>query len=179
MQTVQITLSCPQAYRDPLMEYVVFRETPVHQCYEWVTYNFGDPLDERMITTDHPMCIVSRLAVDGSDVIGYFFTDSGYGYATVGDTEYDTGDGYRCERLRVVEGCTIFWVPYTAGERLPSNAVIGGVMANGDVPYVVKFDAIHDGKMSISAYYIEGAPYAISGYYGTRHSVTMMMMVVL
>ena len=52
-------------------------------------------------------------------------------------------------------------------------------MANGDVPYVVKFDVIHDGKMSISAYYIEGFPYAISGYYGTRHSATMMMMVVL
>ena len=81
----QFTSPCPQAYSDPLMEYVVFRETPVHQCYEWVTYNSGDPLDERMITTDHPMCIVSRLAVDGSDVVGYFFTDKGHCYGTVGE----------------------------------------------------------------------------------------------
>ena len=157
----------------------MFRETPVHQCYECVTYNSGDPLDERMITTDHPMCIVSRLVVDGSDVVGYFFTDKGHCYGTVGDREYNTEGGYLCERLRVIEGCTIFWVPYIAGDRLPSNAVIGGAMANANVSYVVKFDVIPNGEMSISAYYIEGAPYAISGYYGTRHSATMMMMVVL
>ena len=175
----RFTATCLLAYSDPVMEFVVFRETPVHQCYEWVTYNSGDPLDERMIAADNPERIVSRLAVSGSDVVGYFFTVKGKCYGTVGDREYYTWDGYLCERLRVIEGCTIFWVPYTAGETLPSNAVIGGAMANGDVPYVVKFDVIHDGKMSISAYYIEGFPYAITGYYGTRHSATMMMMVVL
>ena len=63
---------------------------------------------------------------------------------------------------------------------MPSRAVIGDVMANGDVPYVVKFDIIHSGDVkSISGYHIEGAAHATSGFGGTRHSKIMMMMVVL
>ena len=174
------TSPCPQAYSDPAMEFVVLRETPVIQCYEWVPYSRGDPLDERMIATDSPVHIVSRLHVNGNDVVGYLSTNSWYCYGTLGNTEYTTYQGYSCERLRVVEGCTIFWVPYTAGRPLPSQAVIGGVMANGDVVYVVKFDCIFNGKVkSISGYYIEGAPHATSGYAGTRHLAAMMMMVVL
>ena len=176
----RFTSPCPQAFSDPVMEFVVFRETPVSQWYEWVMYSPGDPLGERMIATDSPWCVVSRLQVNGNDVVSYFVTDSDHCWGTFGETEYSTQQGYRCERLRVVEGCTIFCVPYTAGNPLPPRAVIGGVMANGDVPYVVKFDCIHNGKVeSISGYYIEGATHAISGYYSTRYSTNMTMMVVL
>ena len=176
----RFTSPCPQAYSDPLMEYVVFRETPVHQCYEWVTYNSGDPLGERMTATDSPWCIVSRLQVNGNDVVSYFVTDSDHCWGTFEKTEYSTKQGYRCERLRVVEGSTPFWVPYKAGEPLPSRAVIGGTMANGDVPYVVKFDCIYKSKVeSISSYYIEGATHAISGYHWPQYSTNMMKMVVL
>ena len=171
---------CPQVFSDPAMEFVVFRETPVNQCYEWVPYNAGDPLDERMIATDSPWFIVSRLKVNSNDVICYFTTKSNACWGTLGGPEYSTHQGYRCERLRIVEGCTIFWVSYTAGEQLPSQTVIGGAMANGDVVYVVKFDRIHRNKVfSISGYYIEGATHAISNYYGVRHSVIMMVMVML
>ena len=53
-------------------------------------------------------------------------------------------------------------------------------MANGDVPYVVKFDIIHNGDVkNIYGYYIKGAAHATSGFAGTRHTKTMMMMVVL
>ena len=176
----RFTSPCPQAFSDPVMEFVVFRETPVNQCYEWVMYSPGDQLGEQMIATDIPWCVVSRLQVNGNDVVSYFVTDSDHCWGTFGETEYSTQQGYRCERLRVVEGCTIFWVPYTVGEPLPSRAVIEGVMANGDVPYVVKFDCIHNGKVeSISGYYIEGATHAISGYYSTRYATNMTMMVVL
>ena len=176
----RFTFPCPQAFSDQVMEFVVFSETPVNQCYEWVPYSRGDPLGERMIATDSPWCIVSRLQVNGNDVVSFFVTDKDHCWGTFGETGYSTKQGYRCERLRVVEGCTIFWVPYTAGNPLPSRAVIGGAMANGDVPYVVKFDCIHNGKVeSISGYYIEGATHAISGYYSTRYSTNMTMMVVL
>ena len=162
------------------MEFVAFRETPENQCYEWVLYSPGDPLGERMIATDSPWCIVSRLQVNGNDVVSYFVTDKDHCWGTFEETEYSTLKGYRCERLRVVEGCTIFWVPYKAGEPLPSRAVIGGAMANGDVPYVVKFDCIYDDEVkSISGYYIEGATDAISGYIWPLYSTNMKMMVVL
>ena len=176
----RFTSPCPQAFSDPTMEYVVFRITPINQCYEWVKYSSRDSLDERMIATDTPIHIVARLQVNGNDVVSYFVINDETCYGTLVDTEYNSHQGHQCERLRVVEGCTIFWVPYTAGRPLPPNAVIGGVLANGDVPYVVKFDIIYKGAVqSISGHYIEGGPHAISGYAETRYSTTMMMMVVL
>ena len=171
---------CPQAYSDSTMECVVFRKTPINQCYEWVPYNPGDPLDERMIATDSPSYIVARLHVSGNNVV-YFSTITDACWGKLEGTQYSTQQGYLCERLRVVEDCTIFWVPYTAGASLPSPAVIGGVMANGDVANVVKFDCIYRGTVkSLFGYYTEGATHAISSYGGTtRLSATMMMMIVL
>ena len=170
----RFAVPCPQAISDPNMEFVVLRVTPVHKCYEWVPYSIGDPLDERMIATDIPAYIVSRLLVGGNDAVCYMSTNNGKCYASLGGTEYSS-DLYLCQRLRVMESCTIFWVPFTAGGSIPSKAVIGGVMANGDVPYVVKFG----NPKSISGYYTKGAPHAISVSGVTRYSTTMMMMVVL
>ena len=162
-------------------EFVILREMPANQCYEWVPYSPGDPLDERMIATDSPWCIVARLQVSGNDVISYFVRGMDHCYGALEDTEYSTEHGYQCERLRVVEGCTIFWVPYTAGGPLPSQAVIGGSMANGEVPYVVKYDVIHNGAVdNIIGNYIEGGTHIIGTYGGEpQMSVTMMVMVVL
>ena len=178
----QFTSPCPQAYTHPVMEFVVFRETPVNQCYEWVPYSPDDPLDERMITIDSSWCIVSRLQISGSNVVGYFHTRYSTCYSNLegDDHDYSSKHGYLCDRLRIREGCTIFWVPYKAGEPLPLQAVIGSVMANGDVAYVVKFECVCNGEVvSISGYHTEGATHAIGGYYGTRYSTAMMMMIVL
>ena len=123
---------------------------------------------------------MARLQVNGNDVVSYFVISADACYGTLVHTEYNSHQGHQCERLRVVEGCTIFWVPYTAGRPLQPNAAIGGFLANDVVPYVVKFDIIHKGAMkSISGHYIKGDPHAISGFAGTRHSTTMVMMVVL
>ena len=174
----RLTSPCPQAFSDPVMEFVVFRETPVNHCYEWVPYTSGDPLDERMIATDTPWLIVARLQVNDNGVVGYMTTRNRNCYGTFGETGYNS-NLHRCERLRVMEGCTIFWVAYIAGDTLPSTVVIGGVLANGDVAYVVKFDIFYRGSKNISGYYIESDPHAISGYAGKRRSTAVMMMVVL
>ena len=67
---------CPRADSDPLVEFVVFRKTPINKCYEWVPYRSGEPLDERMIATDIPWYIVARLHVNGNHVVCYFSTIS-------------------------------------------------------------------------------------------------------
>ena len=174
------TSPCPQAYGDPVMEFMVFRDTAAKQCYDWVPYSSGDPLDERMISTDTSSIIVARLEVDGNHLVCYFFYDYAC-YCSLGPTQYSNTQGYPCARLRVVDGCTIFWVPYTAGEPIPSQAVIGGSMANGDVAYVIKFVHFHtDGQVwSIAGYYVDGAPHATSTLHGVRYSTNVMMMVVL
>ena len=117
---------CPQAYSDPTMECVVFRKTPINQCYEWVPCNSRDPIDERMIATDCPSYIVARLHVSGNDVVCYFSTISDAWWGNLEGTEYSTRQGYQCERLHAVKGCTIYWVPYTAGGTLPSHWMCHG-----------------------------------------------------
>ena len=67
----RFTHPCPQAFSDLVMEYVVFRETPINQCYGWVPYSRGDPLDARSITTGSPIFVVARLQVNGNDVVSY------------------------------------------------------------------------------------------------------------
>ena len=177
----RITSPCPQAIGDPVMEFAVFRETSAKQCYKWVPYSSGDVLDERMISTDTSSYIVARLKVNGNDLVCKFEDGVGCSGGVLGSTTYKSNQGYQCERLRVVEGCTIFWVSYTAGEPIPAQAVIGGSMANGDGVYVVKFDYAHaNGQVwSIVSYYIEGPLYATSPFLTVGHATNVMMMVVL
>ena len=63
----QFSSPCPQAFSDPVMEFMVFRKTLVNWSYEWVSYSPGDPLDERMIATENPRCIMARLQVNNND----------------------------------------------------------------------------------------------------------------
>ena len=69
----QFSSPCPQAFSDSVMEFVVFRNTPVSRCYEWVPYSPGDPLDERMVATDNPWFIVARLQVNNNDGVDHCF----------------------------------------------------------------------------------------------------------
>ena len=69
------TSPCPEAKSDPIMEFVVFTKKPSQGCYEWVPYSAGDTADDRMIYTDNPRHIISRMQRDGNDV-GVIFTPS-------------------------------------------------------------------------------------------------------
>ena len=84
---------------------------------------------------------MARLQVNNTGVVSHFTVGVDHCFGGLGKTEHSTVHGYQCERQRVDEGFTFFWVPYTAGWPLPCQAVIGGFMANGDVPYVVRYDA--------------------------------------
>ena len=86
--------------------------------------------------------------------------------------------GYSCQRLRIMEDCTVFWVPYTARDPIPSRAVMAGHTANGSVVYVTKFYGIK--SHSLAGHYVDGAE-RTSGVRGraVESSTTMMMLVVL
>ena len=176
----RFTSPCAQALVDPVMEFVVFREISAKKCYEWLPYSPGDPLDERLIATETWFFVVARLLVNGNDLVCYLHTIFERCFGNLGTNLYNSNGGYPCALLRVVEGCTIFWVPYTAGGPIPAQTVIGGSMANGEVTYVVKFDIHNNGKpKSLVGYYIEGATHATSAFVTAQYSTDMMMMVVL
>ena len=60
---------CPQALGDPAMEFSVFTQRPYEQCYEWIPYNTGDSVDERMIYVDTSFHIIARRQMTGNDTL--------------------------------------------------------------------------------------------------------------
>ena len=176
----RFTSPCPEAKSDPFMEFVVFTQRPYEKCYEWVPYSAGDTADGRMIYTDHPLHMISRMQKEGNDFGCHFHTKNSNCYVRTGDTVFDKDECYPCQRLRIKEGCTVFWVPYIARNPIPPRAVITGHMANGDRVYVTKFDYNQPPVNSLAGHYVEGAENTFSDYGGgTRRSSAMMIMVVL
>ena len=173
---------CPLAHEAPGMEYLVFTKTPAHQCSQWLPYTSPDAVDARMITSQTGVLMVSRIKYNGNYIIGYEYIPYGkcFTYTTVDEKIVSSGSSVPCERLRIADGCTAFWISYTAGDPVPARAVTGGRMFSGEVAYVIKFDILHGGAtVIISGYYTEGAPEAVSAYLGIRTSNTMMMLVIL
>ena len=109
----------------------------------------------------------------------YFYIPFSKCYASKGGSQFNHKQGYPCQRLRIKEGCTIFWVPYIARDPIPPRAVTAGHMTNGDRVYVTKFDNNKVPVESLAGHYVEGADNTVGVYAGTRSSSTMMIMVVL
>ena len=171
------TSPCPQAFPSTMMEFAVFTEKPKDQCYEWVPVSPGDAIDPRMISTGVQHLLICRMQRNGQDRVCHFYTANGRCYGSWGTSEFDNDQGYPCQRLRIMEDCTIFWVPYIARDPIHPRSVTAGYMANGDVVYVTKFD--HNGN-GLAGHYVEGGDHVIGCYHGSAWtSTTMMMMVVL
>ena len=172
---------CPLAQQDPEMAYFIFSETPVQKCSQWIPYTSGEAIDDRMIASQINRVMVGRIKYKDNFIIGFEYIPHGkcHTYSTVDDQIVSSGLSAPCERLRIADDCTAFWMPYTAGDRLPARAVTGGHMASGEVAYVVKFDIVYNGEVAtISGYYTEGAQYAFSVYHGLVSSSTMMMLLI-
>ena len=113
-------------------------------------------------------------------VMDYLYTTHSKCYASWESSQFDNKQGYPCQRLRIMEDCTVFWVPYTAGHPIHPRSVIGGHMANGDVVYVTKFDYSYPPVVSLAGHYVKGTDRTISPAGGAlQSSTTMMMLIVL
>ena len=169
--------ACPLVNEAPTMEYLVFTKTPAHQCSECIPYTSHDAVDDRMIASQIGMTMVSRIKYKGNYIIGYEHITYGQclSNSTVDDKDILSSSLAPSECLRIADDCTVFWVPYTAGDPLPATAVTGGIMVSGDVAYVIEFDSE---TVTVSGYYTEGATSAVSTYHGMRISNTMMILVI-
>ena len=119
-----------------------------------------------MISTDDPRHIICPMRNSGDDVVCYFNRPRANCYVSSGGSPFNSIDhGYPCERLRVKEGCTSFWIPYIARDPRPPRAVIAGHMVSGDRVYVTKFDYYHPPALSLSGHYVEGAENTITAFW--------------
>ena len=94
--------------------------------------------------------------------------------------QFSQSSQYPCQRLHIKDSCTIFWVPFTAHQAVPSSAIIAGHMANGDTVYVTKFDYNVPISVNLAGHFATGADSTISVYdMREASSLSMMMAVVL
>ena len=171
---------CLQAIPDNVMEFAVFTEKTQDQCYQWIPYNSGDAVDPRMVSTNDAYRIICRMQKDGDDIVCFYDSRISKCFAIWESPEFNNIQGYPCQRLRIMEDCTVFWVPYTAGHPIHPRAVIGGHMANGDVVYVTKFDFNYQSIISLAGHYVDGADDTVATAAGVaRKASTMMMLIVL
>ena len=53
------------------MEFTVFSDKIIDQCYQWVSYSYGDSIGTRMVSTDDPSRLDCRMQKDGDDRVCY------------------------------------------------------------------------------------------------------------
>ena len=177
----RFTSPCPLAVADTMMEFAVFTEKTEDQCYQWIPVGTGsgNVIDARMISTDDPTRILCSMQKDGDDAVCQYNTRFGKCYANLGIEVFNNNEGYDCQRLRIMEDCTAFWVSYTAGDLINPRAVTAGNVANGDAVYVTKFDYNGPPVFSLAGHYVEGADHAISNNWGVSQSSRVMWMLVV
>ena len=176
----RFTSPCPLAFVHTMTEFAVFSEKLTEQCYQWVPYSSEDVIDARMVSTDFPHRIICRMQRDGDDIVCQYNTRYGMCFAHSSISAFNNKQGYPCQRLRIMEGCTVFWVPYTARDPIHPRAVIAGHMVNGDTVHVTKFGDNRPSLYSMAGSYVEGANHTIGSQSGTfQTSPSMMMLVVL
>ena len=175
---VLFTSPCPLAVTDTMMEFAVFTDKTIHQCYQWLPYSLGVDTDERMIATDASHRIICRMQKAGDDIVCQYNTRSSRCFANLGISSFSSKQGYPCQRLRIMEGCTVFWVPYTARDPIHPRAVIAGHMVNGDTVHVTKFGN-NPSVYSLAGHYVEGATHTFGNSGGDFQSSAFMMMLVV
>ena len=80
----RFTQPCSVAAPDTEMEYAVFNEKSLDQCYQWVSYR-SDP---RMLPTDHATRLICRMKKSGNDLLYYYYSNSALCYGAWGDSEF-------------------------------------------------------------------------------------------
>ena len=156
------------------MEFMFFTERAIDQCYQWIPYSYGDTIYPRIIPTNDPGRLICRMQKEGGDVVCCFHTTQFRCYGSDGGPQINNGHGYPSQRRRVVNDCTVIWVPDTAGDPIHHRAVTAGHM-NGDEVYVTKFDY---NTRSLAGHYAEGKEHTMDTFVETWTSKTMMMMIV-
>ena len=171
------TTSCSLATCDPLMEYIVLRQKPSIDCYEWTPYVAADPIDGRVVRVREDIygSYVSRYLVNGDDDVGFLIHEHAQCYSCLGSLRY-IGRGNFCQLLRISPSCTSLWVPYKAGDILPERAIIGGRMTGESHVWIARFSYHQD---QVGGYYTTGSTHGVARYGNTCITPATMEILIL
>ena len=122
----------------------------------------------------YPICYVGRLMTSQDVLPGKYLSEQDRVYAALDDTEVFVGT---MQLLDVLPGCPVTWMPFSAGEALPSGAVKGGFLAsNGASLYVMRASA---NVYTVLGYYDPSAGAGYMPHYGVVTKTEMELLVLL
>ena len=135
---------CAVVDLDPDSLLLIYRKRLKEQCVTWIT-PFNDPenthFSKRLVETypHHSHHYAVGRMIIGSDVhLGVVDKPSaaGFAYFVVGGAVTET---MNYELLSVHPSCTLMWLPYQAGEKIPSGALkLGYYVASGKHSYSIR-----------------------------------------
>ena len=173
----RLTTPCPQANSEITMQYTLFSQRRIQECYQWRKLWSVSTNHPRLVFNEKRSRIVRRLIY----LSGYYpcYNEFQQCYGGTGSLRINSYH-YVCELLLVEPHCTVGWLPFSAGDHLPMNTVSTGPTTTGELTYVVRFYPTEFPLQQIIGYYtIESA--RAYGTFGSAHriSTSMEILVVL
>ena len=160
---------CVKAERHDNFMLMIFRHQEQVDCVVWVRDRYG-VMPDRMLTGPDD-AHVGRITV-GSDILVDQAYKPGENWNTyiahIGDQIVSRNE----DLLTVYPNCTLAWVSYKAGDTLPMNAIVTGMLANGRRLYsslsrhkpagYLRVDSFAEGDTA--AYYAHGGSNAVTEF---------------
>ena len=143
---------------------------PRHDCIHW-----GSVQEPGWVALRGTVGHAARIVSGEVMLIGIFFPRTGQFWANKQNT--GIGPVYQDIQLMYKDAtCPSPWMPYTAGEPLPSGAVPGGHLADGSATYVARI--MDSNELLVFGYY---NPKSAAAYYksGGTHTTNSMDILVL
>ena len=177
-----IPAPCPQATKDQKMLYMMFTNVDRDECLEWVDYVAEMTSDARWALTkaggDSSNRVLARVRYEGYYYPGYLSRSHNKCYASDSVATFDS-QTQPCQILRVKEGCTTMFVSYTAGDDVPSGAVVGGGVPDGRKSYVIAaLSSSSQGRYN-GGHYTELASHAICVQGSIMQATDMELLIVV
>ena len=168
---------------DYQMNYISIRKRD--SCIEWVSnFNFARAIPVISETcnqygSERP-CYVGRHVSSSHILPGKYHRRNLYAENLWTVFNGPMGVTEAMEILDVQPDCQVTWMPFTAGDPVPFNAVVGGYMEGGDsMLYVIRAEVEHFGNMfTVFGYYFPEAERGYVEYVGV-HVLTVMDMLIL
>ena len=172
----EMSTPCALAIYDSTMIYMLFNERVREQCFTWIMHS--------ELTSSHTRQVYDK---NGKKRVSRILYQSGFYPASSDDRWCYTGTGIElinrennvCEVLILSPSCTEAWVPYEAGQPLPSGAETAGITEEGEATYPVMFAPEIDPDHYRIGYYTVASGYGMITYGSAHHHATAMMMLVL
>ena len=172
--------TCHFARSDPVIVYTIFN-VDRDNCIEWQDYNYGMAEEKRWVGTeiDNESRFLARLTLYGDTYPGYLVHQPNkHCFTAFGGQEHHTQT--TCQVLRVRECTLLAFVPYTACNIIPHDAVaIEGTAGTMRYIAVTEDPDPVKSRATVVGYYIAGGAKAEYQYHGVRYTSQMQLVIVL